>query len=180
MMLRMAFLFLVLATNSSLAVDPEDEKSTPPVATPTSTQCPDGKAWDVDSESCVDLDAANFSDEQRYLAARELAYAGRLRAAGYALDAISDPTSSRVLTYRGFIARKSGDWPKARAYYSRALSADPDNILARSYLGMGLVELGDLDAARAQLSEIRVRGGRETWPERVLVMSIRSRGLTTY
>lgn len=180
MRFALAALFLALTTVSVLAVDPEDEGSTPPEPTPTSTKCPDGEAWDDATGRCIDLDARIFTDRDRYLAARELAYAGRLTGAGRALDAISDQSSSRVLTYRGFIARKSGDWPQAEAYYALALSADPDNVLARAYLGMGLAETGELDAAGKQLREIRNRGGRETWPERALIMSIRSRGVASY
>ncbi|MEM8582143.1 MAG: tetratricopeptide repeat protein, partial [Pseudomonadota bacterium] len=62
-------------------------------------------------------------------------------------------------------------------YYEQALAADPDNLLARSYLGQGFVAVGNLTAARAQLQEIRARGGRETWAEFALETSIRtSRG----
>ncbi len=39
-------------------------------------------------------------------------------------------------------------------------------------MGMALVEQGDRDAARVQLTEIRARGGRETWPELALEMAL--------
>ena len=58
------------------------------------------------------------------------------------------------------------------AYYTAALAIDPDNILARSCMGQGMVERGDLVGARLQLSEIRARDGRQTWPEIALRMAI--------
>ncbi|MET1410775.1 hypothetical protein ABVF61_00810 [Roseibium sp. HPY-6] len=175
-----AVLFFAVMLGSAHAVDPGDWETTPPEPTPTSQQCPDGKAWDEKTKKCIDLDARSFNDLDRYRAARELAYAGRYVAAGLALDAMTDKSDTVVLTYRGYIARKSGDWPAAEHYYALALAANPDNLSARAYLGMGLAEKGNLKAARAQLVEIRARGGRETWPERALLMSIRPGGAAFY
>jgi len=168
---------LVMAT-ASFAAGGGD--SSPPQPTETTKECKTGRIWDEQKKRCVKIKNSSLDADGLYQTLRELAYAGRLTGAGRALDAISDQSSSRVLTYRGFIARKSGDWPQAEAYYALALSADPDNVLARAYLGMGLAEMGELDAAGKQLREIRNRGGRETWPERALIMSIRSRGVASY
>ena len=85
---------------------------------------------------------------------------------------MSDQADDRVLTYRGFIARKSGDFAAAEAFYAAALAQNPDNLLARSYRGQGLAEIGDLVAARAELTEIRKRDGRGTWPELALRLAI--------
>lgn len=162
------------------AVDADEWDKKPPEPTPTSRKCADGEAWDEQSKKCVKLDARVFDDQDRFRAARELAYAGRFASAAMALDAMTDQADTRVLTYRGFLARKSGDWDAALALYARALAADPDNLPARSYLGMGYAEKGDLQAARLQLAEIRSRGGRETWPERALMMTLRSGGAAFY
>ncbi|WP_299481864.1 hypothetical protein [uncultured Roseibium sp.] len=175
-----AALLFAAMIGSAYAVDPGDWETKPPDPTQTSKECPDGEAWDDKTKKCVELDAHLFNDADRYRAARELAYAGRYVAAGLALDAMTDQTDTVVLTYRGFIARKSGDWAAAEAFYGLALAANPDNLFARSYLGMGLVDQGDPGAARVQLAEIRARGGRETWPERALLMSIRSGGGAFY
>ncbi|MCY4334529.1 MAG: hypothetical protein OXC60_07615, partial [Litoreibacter sp.] len=53
-----------------------------------------------------------------------------------------------------------------------ALEADADNLLARSYLGQGLVVVGDRAGAKLQLTEIRARGGRNTWAEFALKSAI--------
>ncbi|MEM8701580.1 MAG: tetratricopeptide repeat protein [Pseudomonadota bacterium] len=162
------------------ASDFDDWDKKPPEPTPTSRKCADGEAWDDKSRKCVKLESRLFDDLERLRAARELAYAGRFGSAAIALDAIVDQENSRVLTYRGFLARKSGNWDAARIFYDKALSADPENLSARSYLGMGLAERGDIEAARSQLAEIRARGGRETWSERALLMTLRSGGAAFY
>ena len=67
----------------------------------------------------------------------------------------------------------------SRQFYLAALRIDPDHLLARSYMGQGMVEAGDLDGARAQLSQIRASGGRGTWPEFSLRLALdRGRGFT--
>ncbi|GAA0785771.1 tetratricopeptide repeat protein [Roseibium denhamense] len=157
-----------------------DEEETPPKPTPTSTECPDGTAWDPESERCFEVKAGFFDDQEMFRAARELAYAGRLESATLALDSVSDQADPRVLTYRGFIARRSGNWPLAIHYYQAALQIDPNNRPARSYLGMGYAERGQRDAALAQLREIRARGGRDSWPERALLMALRQPGSSAY
>ena len=58
------------------------------------------------------------------------------------------------------------------AYYRAALKANPDNLLARSYMGEALAEMGKAELARAELSEIRARGGRGTWAEIALRLAI--------
>ena len=48
-------------------------------------------------------------------------------------------------------------------YYARALAIDPDYVLARSYMGQGMVADGDMAGAKAQLAEIRDRGHQDSW-----------------
>ncbi len=113
-------------------------------------------------------------------AVRELAYAGRITDAERVLNAMVDQDSDAVLTYRGFTARKAGRTEDAYEWYARALEVNPDNLLARSYLGQWHLEKGDFQLARAQLSEIRQRGGRSTWPEISLRMAIQSGSGSNY
>ena len=112
-------------------------------------------------------------------AVRELSYEGRYADARNILDGL-DADDSMVQTYYGFTARKMGDFDSAMRFYQVALAIDPDNTLARSYMGMGLVEMGDLIGAQTQLSEIRARGGRQTWPEIALRMAIENGTGGTY
>lgn len=178
--MKIVALALMLAIAPAAAFAAGDDDPTPPKPTRTSKDCAKGKVWDKKTRKCVNARSDIFNDDQRYAAARELAYFNRFGSSLLVLDAMSDQSDTRVLTYRGFLARKTGNWEAAESYYAAALEAAPDNLLARSYLGMGLAQKGDLEAARVQLAEIRSRGGRETWPERSLLMAIRSGGASAY
>ena len=152
--------------------------SAPPKQTKTTTICHGGQVWDSKTKRCLDAKESRLRDETRYGAVRELAYAGRYDDALYVLSAMSDQTESRVLTYYGFVHRKAGRIDLGMKFYTAALEADPDNLLARSYMGQGLVTAGDLRGARIQLAEIRSRDGANSWPETSLHKAIVSG--TTY
>ena len=171
--------------------------STPPKASDTTKNCfkrrqwdpEQGKyvrfservngVWDAEIRRCVRPDRSSYLDEDTlYGAVRELAYAGRYDAAREVLDQMPDQNADRVLTYRGFTERKLGNITAAMVFYERAITANPDNILARSYMGQGLVEQGDMVAALQQLRQIQARGGKGTWAETSLRSAIESG--TTY
>ena len=57
---------------------------------------------------------------------------------------------------------------------------NPDNLLARSYMGQGYVTEGRVDEAYAQLVEIRSRGGADGWPAEALETAIRTGVTTSY
>ena len=111
-------------------------------------------------------------------AVREFAYAGEHAKAAEVLAAMSDQEEDRVLTYRGFLLRVSGEVEAGMAVYAEAILANPDNILVRSYMGQGFVTQGRTAEAKAQLAEIRARGGEGTWAEYALAQAITSG--TTY
>jgi predicted Zn-dependent protease len=148
------------------------DDTTPPVPTETTQKCEDGQVWDEKFQKCKNPQDASLGDDTRFGAVRELAYAGRYDEAKRVLAAMQEGESDRVLTYLGFITRKSGDMPGGMAYYARALDVNPDNILARSYMGQALVEQGDIAAAARQLDEIRLRGGTGTWAEASLAHAV--------
>lgn len=138
--------------------------TSPPKPTETTKVCKDGKVWDKKTKSCVNAKESRLDDDTRYAAVRELAYAGKYADALTVLAAMSDQHESRVLTYYGFTHRKAGRVDLGMKYYQAALKTDPDNLLARSYMGQGLVAAGDIEGARAQLAEIEARGGKWEWP----------------
>ncbi|MBF9036623.1 tetratricopeptide repeat protein [Rhodobacterales bacterium HKCCE2091] len=156
------------------------DRDDPPEPTPTTTECPEGQVFDTTAGACVAIEDSRLDDDALYRAARELAYAGRHGDALAVLARMSDQGESRVETYRGFIARSTGDTAAARVHYAHALAADPGNALARSYLGMAHVLDGRIDLARVQLAEIRARGGANTWPDRALARAIRTGTVTNY
>ncbi len=171
-MRRTALAFAVVAPVLAYAAGSEDP--TPPQPTKTTTECTDGLVWDAQAGACVAPQESSLDDDGLYDAAREFAYAGQFEHALNVLTAMSDPTEDRVLTYLGFAHRQSGDAALGMRYYEQAIAQNPDNLLARSYMGQAFVKLGVMDEARVQLAEIRARGGARTWPELALERAIES------
>jgi len=136
---------------------------TPPTPTQTTTTCATGLIWDAKTKACVAPQQGHLDDDTRFEAVRELAYAGRIPEAQAVLAAMSDQTADRVLTYWGFTHGKAGAVERALGFYQQALAQNPDNILARSYMGQALIAAGAPAEAEAQLTEIVARGGGNTW-----------------
>lgn len=166
-------LFVVALTLPFGAFAAGSGDNSPPKPTETTKKCKAGKIWNQKKRRCVVIKDSRLNDDTLYQAARELAYAGRYDDTIATLSEMSDQQESRVLTYYGFTHRKAGRTTIGTEFYLAAITADPDNILARSYMGQGLVEQGDLIGARAQLAEIRQRGGGSSWPETALASAIR-------
>jgi len=82
------------------------------------------------------------------------------------------PGASEVLTLTAFAHGRAGDLDTALPIYGAALTADPDNLLARAYMGLALIAAGRAEDAEMQLSEIRARGGTGGWPDRALARGI--------
>jgi len=161
---------LVLAPYAVFAAGSDD--SEPPKPTETTTECEEGLVWDEKTKTCVKPDDQSLNDDQRFGAVRELAYAGRFEAAQVVLAAMTEGETSRVMTYRGFLLRQTGEIEAGIAAYERALALDPANILALSYYGQLLVQMDELALAEAQLTQIRAQGGQGTWAEPSLANAI--------
>jgi tetratricopeptide (TPR) repeat protein len=144
----------------------------PPKETKTTTECKKGEVWDEKTKACVAVQGGLLDNDTLFGAVRELAYAGRADEALAVLAAMTEGDTDRVLTYKGFASRKAGDIEAGLAFYDRALKQNPDNILARSYLGQAYVEQGEMQMAAAELDQIVARGGAGTWAERALARAI--------
>lgn len=163
--MRLIVLVLAAAPALALAAGGGGGTVSPPIPTETTKKCKGIKVWDSNRKKCVNPQGSGLDTDALYGAVRELAYAGRLKDAQAVLLAMPDQNDDRVLTYWGFTYRKMGNGDLGRAYYLKAIARNPDNLLARSYMGQGMVDDGDLEGAREQLREIRARGGTGTWPE---------------
>lgn len=148
------------------------DETVPPQPTETTTVCEEGLIWDEKTEKCVAPVEKSLNDDQRFIAVRELAYAGRPEDALVVLATMTEGDTDRVLTYRGFALRKSGDLECEIVAYEAALAQNPDNILAHSYCGQLLVELDNMDSARSHLAAIRNAGGVGTWAEAALERAV--------
>ena len=165
----LAFSALLLLPLPAYAVGSEDAA---PTVTETTTACTAGQMWDVGGDVCIDPEDDGIDNDSRFAAVRELAYGGKADEALRVLDAMNEGATDRVLTYRGFVLRKARRYDESLAAYAAALAQNPDNILARSYLGMALVEMGDQTKAKEQLTEIRARGGAGSRAEAALDAAI--------
>ena len=161
---------LTLLPFAALAAGSDDTE--PPKATQTSTECEEGQVWDEQTKACVDAKSDLLDDDTRFRAVRELAWAGRPGDALVVLSAMTEGQTDRVLTYTGFANRKAGRLEEGLAAYDAALKLNPDNVLARSYLGQAYVDMGEIELAQLQLDEIRARGGAGLWAETALADAI--------
>jgi tetratricopeptide (TPR) repeat protein len=59
-----------------------------------------------------------------------------------------------ILTYKGYVWRKKGDWAKAEDFYRQALAIDPSHRGATEYYGELKVLKGDVAGARAMLAKL--------------------------
>lgn len=160
MLKKLTLTALILALPACAWADGGDSR--PPKPTKTTKECAGKRVWDEKKQRCVRPKKSSLNQDGLYDAVRELAYAGRFEDAQSVLEAM-DQNDDRVLTYWGFTSRKMGDVDAAMAFYATALDKNPDNLLARSYLGQHLVQIGDLEGAQLQLAEIEQRGGGYSW-----------------
>ena len=179
--MRLAAVFcLSLVPALSFAAGSDSPTVGKPVSTPTTQTCKGVQVWDPATQKCVNPQGSSLDQELLGNAVRELAYADRNEDAQGVLRAMADQESDLVLTYWGFTHRKLGNMDQAKIFYDRAIEKNPDNILARSYLGQGYVSEGKMKEAKLQLQEIRARGGAGGWAEESLAEAIKSGQTSNY
>ncbi|WP_367180940.1 tetratricopeptide repeat protein [uncultured Roseobacter sp.] len=139
--------------------------------------CKGAQVYDKKTKTCVNPQESSLEREQLYQTVRHMAYAGRYHDAQTVLDAMDKNDPGR-LTYMGFTHRKLGNIELGNMFYEQAIAQDPGNILARSYMGQGLVEAGDTAGALVQLRAIQEHGGAGSWSEASLRKAIETG--TTY
>ena len=59
-----------------------------------------------------------------------------------------------ILTYKGYVWRKKGDWARAEDFYRQALALDPGHRGATEYYGELKVLKGDMAGAKAMLARL--------------------------
>ena len=121
--------------------------------------CPQGKVLDKKTNKCVPAARGAVDDDSLYETGRNLALAGRYDEAIKILTLAEDKTDPRILNYLGYSHRKSGRVLVGLGYYQEALRNDPNYTLVREYMGEAYLQIGDVAAARGQLSEIEKRCG---------------------
>ena len=125
-------------------------------------KCKEGKVWVKAKLRCMEEEEAKKLEQSSiYETGRDLAYIGEYDKAIRWLTLAPDQSDPRVNNMLGFSNRKLGNMDVALAHYYKAINADPDYSLVREYLGEAYIQLGMLEKAREQLTEIeRICGGR--------------------
>ncbi len=134
-------------------------------------KCKDGQVWDPNAATlfgkgkCVEsADIKKPAPEKQsmiYNYGKSLAKSGEYDQAIRVLALAPDQNDPRVLNYLGYSHRKLGKMDEALTYYQAAIAQNPDFSLVREYLGEAYIQLGQLEQARAQLTQIeRICGGR--------------------
>ena len=134
-------------------------------------KCKTGQVWDPNAATllgkgkCVDAADLKKPEKQKqgmiYDYGKWLAKTGDFNEAIATLLLAPDQNDPRVLNYLGYSHRKLGKMDEALGYYHAAVAQNPDFSLVREYLGEAYIQLGELEAAREQLTQIeRICGGR--------------------
>ena len=160
-----AALALPFAAGAAFAAGSNEESA------PSKPHCKSTQVYDEKTNKCVDPQESHLDVDTLYQTVRSLAHHGRYDDARGVLAAMP-ADDDRTLTYKGFVARKLGDMDGAMKHYRRALVINPANVLARSYMGQGFVEQGQIDLAMEQLRAIRAHGGSGSWAEASLRTAI--------
>jgi hypothetical protein len=90
-----------------------------------------------------------------FAAARNLILNGQYEAGLKAMQALGFDDHPEVAAYIGLAHRRLGQVAEARAWYDKALRANPNHALALSFDGMLRAEQGDVGKARDNLEKIR-------------------------
>jgi len=146
----------ILIAGSATAASRPDQ---PQPSAGTVKKCPKGTIWNKKKKKCVKTESGVIPDRDLLAQATLLARSGEYEWAIAILSVVRDKSDPEVLNMFGYSHRKAGRLETGIAYYRKALAIDPDYVLAREYLGEGLVSAGRLDLARAELAEIAVRCG---------------------
>ncbi|MFK5978662.1 MAG: tetratricopeptide repeat protein [Rhizobiaceae bacterium] len=105
--------------------------------------------------------SSSLDQDSIFRQGRSFAYAGDYEKAIVVLTSAPDQGDPRILNMLGFSNRKSGRMDVALGYYRKAVATDPDFSLVREYLGEAYIQLGMMEKAREQLTQIeRICGSR--------------------
>ena len=136
------------------------------------TSCGTGQVWSSGVDACLDANSASLTDDDLYVAGRELGQQAHYAEALKLFFRIKNREQARVLGSIGYSTRKLGDVDKGIDYYHQALAIDPGYTKVREYLGEAYLQKGDVVGAKEQLMEIADRCGGPCEDYELLVTAI--------
>jgi tetratricopeptide (TPR) repeat protein len=177
---------LAMAVPQAFAVEDTDDSSSPKAGKScpkgarysekkhgcVRTSCGTGQVWSSGVEACLDGNSAALSDDDFYLAGRDLGQQAHYAEALKLFFRIKNREQARVLGSIGYSTRKLGDIDKGIDYYHQALAIDPGYTKVREYLGEAYLQKGDVVKAKEQLMEIADRCGGPCDDYELLVKAI--------
>jgi tetratricopeptide (TPR) repeat protein len=164
--LTVALLFSAVLIAPDIAAAADEPNPTPPPQ--TNQQTPPKK----DNQSKKPKKDKS-SSAQDFLAGYHAAYALIYDKGDYlvgiaALRALSYDDNADVATLIGYASRKLGRYDDAKAWYERALAADPNHAVTWSYYGMWHAEQGNVLKAKDDLEKVRLICGTDCRAYRML------------
>ena len=164
--LAVALLFSAVLIAPDIAAAADEPNPTPPPQ--TNQQTPPKK----DNQSKKPKKDKSSSAED-FLAGYHAAYAlvyekGDYLAGIAALRALGYDDNADVATLIGYASRKLGRYDDAKAWYERALAADPNHAVTWSYYGMWHAEQGNVLKAKDDLEKVRLICGTDCRAYRML------------
>jgi len=165
--LAVALLFSAVLIAPDIAAAADEPNPTPPPPQ-TNQQTPPKK----DNQSKKPKKDKSSSAED-FLAGYHAAYAliydkGDYLAGIAALRALGYDDNADVATLIGYANRKLGRYDDAKAWYERALAADPNHAVTWSYYGMWHAEQGNVLKAKDDLEKVRLICGTDCRAYRML------------
>jgi tetratricopeptide (TPR) repeat protein len=164
--LAVALLFSAVLIAPDIAAAADEPNPTPPPQ--TNQQTPPKK----DNQSKKPKKDKSSSAED-FLAGYHVAHAliyekGDYLAGIAALRALGYDDNADVATLIGYASRKLGRYDDAKAWYERALAADPNHAVTWSYYGMWHAEQGNVLKAKDDLEKVRLICGTNCRAYRML------------
>ena len=160
--IRVSVLALGLAfVSAQLLGAPAFAASSDPTPAPAPKKCKRGYVWSKKLKKCIRRTSEVLTDDDFYAQAWVHAKTGEHQTALDLLWRIKNQKQAKVLNYIGYNTRKLGRVEEGIGYYHKALAVNPNYNKAREYLGEGYLQTGNLAKAKAELSEIETRCGRD-------------------
>lgn len=137
----------------------------PPAATVQPQPAPSPVVVQPAPPAAVQPTASTAQQQASFGAARALILSGKYESGITAMKALGYDDHPDVAGSIGFANAKLGNLPEARAWYTKALAADPNHIATLGNSGALYVTQGDLAKASGELDRIKAACGGTTCRE---------------